>query len=105
VANTKGRSTHSWARSADEFPTTCENSALPERQVWMLDDDGRAVTGLVWTLPDGSAMARCWVEPLRHVERRTRQMRPSACRYLRRSTQRHASWSLLTGHAQGVGSG
>ena len=78
MASTKGRSNHSWGAGSrpntDEFATICEHCALEERQVWLLDEDGRAVIGLVWLRPGGSAVA---IHPFAYSKNRRPESRPT----------------------------
>lgn len=78
MASTKGRSNHSWGLglrpNEDEFTITCDHCALTEREIWLLDDQGRPVKGLVWLRPNGSAVA---IRPFAHSRRRQPQNRPT----------------------------
>lgn len=75
---TSGRSNHFWGHGArlaeDELESRCKHCALIERQVWLLDDEGRAVAGLAWIRPGGSAVA---VRPFAFSKNRRPQNPPT----------------------------
>lgn len=77
MTSTKGRSNHSWAAGSrpneDEFCAVCKHCGLTELERWLLDDEGRAVVGLVWLRPNGSTAA---IRPFAYSKNRRPKVLP-----------------------------
>lgn len=75
---TKGRKNHYWQPtgrpSPDRLTSECRNCGLLQDDLWLLDEQGRAVFGKAWIKPNGEAVV---IRPFAYNNSRKPQEQPT----------------------------